>query len=81
MLPDKNTTWRKWFFDPFAGLTKPGDIIEYPAQFPPDIGPHFADHDNPDKKMRAKFFWARCGVRILGLDFGLGVFYRLKSAF
>lgn len=81
MLPDNRTTWRKWLFDPFYNLVLPGTIISSPDQAPKDMGPYWSDDTHPDKKLRAKFFWASCGVRVVGLDFGLGLFYRLKSAF
>jgi hypothetical protein len=81
MFPDRNTTLRKWVFDPFYNLTTPGTIITGTNQFPQDIGAFWSDDTNPDKKLRAKFLWFSCGIRVLGLDFGFGIFYRLRAAF
>lgn len=86
MFPAGEMTWWEWLFDPFGGLTLPGQTLSEPyTQLPnihrwgeaittidPDTGDVTALH------WVSRAFWLRGGCRILGLDVGFGIAWRKK---
>ncbi len=77
-VPDSHTTWRQWFFSPFFRFTYPGKCPVTRADFPdfPDFSLHGSVSFRDDNRMESLIYWATGAVRILGLDIGVGVFYR-----
>ena len=78
-VPDRNTTFREWVFSPFAGLTYPGKIIKGRQEVPD--GEVFGGLEIlGNNEYRALVWWFRCGIRVLGLDVGVGVFVRSQES-
>lgn len=89
LLPDRNTSWRQWFFSPYWGLTLVGQRLDKPRQQLPEgvIGKGGLDSDDNGidpvtniliTRWISRCFWLRAGCRLLGLDIGIGLFYRKK---
>lgn len=88
LMPAENMTWRQWAFDPFAGLTVPGQILKDPRMQLPKIR-HWVEQINDgidaETGLRkyhwtSRAFWLRFGVRLFGLDVGFAVAWRKKVA-
>lgn len=78
-VPDSQTTWKQWLFDPFYRFTYPGKFPVTRADFP-DFPLHGSINFRDDKQMESLIYWASAGCRVLGLDLGAGVFYRPKRS-
>lgn len=78
-VPDRNTTFRQWLFDPFCGYTYPGKIIKDRQELPD--GEVFGGLEIlGNNEYRALVWWLRFGIRVLGLDIGAGVFIRSRES-
>jgi hypothetical protein len=87
LLPSDGVTWREWAFDPFFGLTLPGQILKNPRTQVPKIQ-HWVDEigegRDPKTGMKnfhwvSRAFWLRFGIRVLGLDIGFSAAWRKKA--
>ena len=79
LLPDKNTTWSKWVFDPFANVVWPGKRVEYgktPDGCWSEPWTIVGSYDSPTMSAVATYYWASAGVRVLGLDIGAAIIFR-----
>lgn len=79
LVPDRNTTWRQWIFDPFCGAIWPGKTIKGRSELPDGEG--FGGLEiTSNNEFRSLVWWFRCGVRLLGLDIGMGIFVRSQES-
>ena len=84
-LTPPGISWKEWAFDPFIGLTLPNQILNNPRSQLPKIQ-HWVDEVGEGRdannmkiyKWVSRALWFRAGVRILGLDIGLGIAWRKK---
>lgn len=86
MLPDKNTSWRQWLISPGCRLVWPGKEVD-PRKDWPEGAPRkdqvdivTDDERDPTTNLRrsrwyARYFWATCYLRVLGLDLGAAVLW------
>lgn len=86
-----NSSWRRHLFDPFGNFVLIGDILANPRTQLPKFGQGYVDDVSPPwerppnepNALRPRSIWkSRClwisgGVRLLGFEIGLGLFYRL----
>lgn len=78
-VPDRNTTFREWLFSPFVKFTYPGKCPVTRADIPE--GEVFGGIESrADGKFESLILWMSCGIRVLGLDVGIGVFFRPKRS-
>lgn len=86
MLPDGRTSWRQWLFSPGCNLVWPGKEINPLKDWPEgherrDQMDIVAEEErDPVTNLRrshwfARYFWATCYLRILGLDLGAAVIW------
>lgn len=81
MFPSaKNMTVREWLFDPSFRLTRIGQEITTRWSLPEssswDVDTFSIGHRNNDKKFYSNVFWICSAIRVLGLDLGIGFYYR-----
>ena len=84
LFPDQNTSWRQWAFSPGCNLVWPGKEINLAKDWP-DGTKRQSQLDIVDepwdgvglKKTHyfARYFWATCYLRLLGLDLGAAVIW------
>ena len=77
LMPPGSIGWKKWAFDPFFGLTLPGQVLTNPRSQLPKIE-HWAEDASTGEKdpitglkvwrWISRAFWLRAGVRVLRLD-------------
>lgn len=64
-------------FDPFATLVLPGQALKSPRTQLPNFGRGYVENDAPtDTGWISRCFLASAAIRILGVDIGVGIFYR-----
>jgi hypothetical protein len=82
MVPSRDLTWKTWAFDPFFNLTWPGKTPVTRADLPE--GEIFGGLESVGEGKDLKFFslvwWCGFGIRLLGLDVGVGLFYRTSAS-
>lgn len=78
LMPDGQTSWREWAWSPYANVAWPGKLVSY-LKIPREIWSHINLEAYADGKAAAKFWWATCALRVLGLDLGLAIFFRPKQ--
>lgn len=79
LVPGRSDTWREWAFDPFFGYTYPGKIIKGRQELPD--GETFGGLEIlGNNQYRALVWWLRFGIRVFGLDVGLGIFVRSQAS-
>lgn len=85
LMPPGSIGWRKWAFDPFCGLTLPGQVLKNPRAQLPKIQ-HWVDSEEISEpgeypkrwKWTSRALWLRAGCRILGFDIGFGLAWRKR---
>jgi len=79
MTPRKGLTWVKWAWDPFAIVIWPGKRIAYkdsPEGCWSEPFTAVGTYDSKTRSAEARYYWASCAMRLLGLDLGCAVLYR-----
>lgn len=71
---------KEWLFSPFGNMTKLGQEITSRNQLP-ESSSWFVDtlsveHDDKTKTFYSNVFWVSAAIRVLGLDVGVGFYYR-----
>jgi len=71
-VPNKtmSNSWKQWAWSPAFGITRVGDPANYAEHR------EFLQFFNKDNE--AQFFWIHGALRILGVDLGVGFFWRKK---
>jgi hypothetical protein len=85
LMPPAGCGWKKWVFDPFFGLTLPGQVLTNPRNQVPKIQ-HWVDGEDitePGDQLKrwrwtSRAFWLRAGCRLLGVDIGFALAWRRK---
>jgi hypothetical protein len=84
--PNRDITWKKWFWDPNFGVTWPRQEITNRWQLPESTQwgvdtLSVATAENEKNKFISLVFWMHGALRILGCDFGIGIFYRTQKSY
>jgi hypothetical protein len=80
LFPSGLLTWRTWAWDPFFNLVWPGKQPVCRADLPD--GEVFGGleqvpgSDPKEFRNQAMIWWLGMGIRVLGLDMGVGMFWR-----
>jgi hypothetical protein len=79
LFPSSDITWKQWLFDPFFNLVWPGKIINPRADLPD--GSLFGGFEiAANNEYKSLVYWLGTGIRVLGLDLGIGIFIRSKQS-
>ena len=85
LMPPSRDPYRKWFFDPSFNLVWFGKKLQNPRVELPSFGQGYVKivevGRDPNSNLIihefiSRCFWLGLAIRILGFDFGFGIFYR-----
>lgn len=87
LFPSSRMTWREWLFSPEFGVTMPGEEITSRTKLPESTSWNVDTRSIQDlsggkgpAKFASRVFWLHGAVRVIGLDIGAGIFWRLNSS-
>lgn len=80
LFASRDVTWRQWLFDPCFGVTLFNQEITSRYQLPESTNYGVDTFSvGGSKEYYSNVFWIHGAIRILGLDTGIGIFYRRKD--
>lgn len=89
LMPDNRTSWRQHLIDPFLNFVWIGKRLENPrVELPTPFSGACVDREDGPRDdptglrtsiWTSRCFWLGFGCRILGLDIGVGIFYRKQN--
>jgi hypothetical protein len=81
MMPSRDMSPKEWLWSPFAGYVYPGKIIKGRQDLPEgEIYGGLEGNGTDAEPWRSLVWWVRFGIRICGLDVGMGVFVRSQKS-
>lgn len=72
-------TWREWFFSPQGGVTWPGKCLSDDKMSVRELDHRKGNLKMVDNKFYARYFWLHGALRIIGLDVGISIFYKMRN--
>jgi hypothetical protein len=78
MMPSRDMDWKEWLFSPFAGFTYPGKCPITRSDLPD--GEVYGGLESKGNEFEALVWWLRFGIRVCGLDVGVGLFLRSQRS-
>lgn len=81
LFPTREMTWKSWAFDPNYGCTFIGQEITDRYQLPESYfyGVDILSITETEKIYKSLVFYFHGALRLFGLDFGIGIFYRKRA--